>query len=77
MLTRENYTEQHIYDLWKETGADPSILERTVFAYFSQNWICRFNWLKFCSFMSTKPVFQTIVRRPHVCIKYDKSTLLQ
>ena len=30
MLTRENYTEQHIYDLWKETGADPSILERTV-----------------------------------------------
>ena len=33
MLTRENYTEQHIYDLWKETGADPSILERTVFAF--------------------------------------------
>lgn len=33
MLTRENYTEQHIYDLWKETSADPSILERTVFAF--------------------------------------------
>ena len=33
MLTSENYTEQHIYDLWKETGADPSILERTVFAF--------------------------------------------
>lgn len=33
MLTCENYTEQHIYDLWKETGADPSILERTVFAF--------------------------------------------
>lgn len=27
MLTRENYTEQHIHDLWKETGADPSILK--------------------------------------------------
>ena len=33
MLTQENYTELHINDLWKETGADPSILERTIFAF--------------------------------------------
>ena len=33
MLTHENYTELHINDIWKETGADPSILERTIFAF--------------------------------------------
>lgn len=29
MLSRENYTEAHIADLRAQTGADPSILERT------------------------------------------------
>lgn len=33
MLSRENYTELHINNLRAETGADPSILERTVFAF--------------------------------------------
>ena len=33
MLLRDNYTEEHIKDLRKLTGADPSILERTVFAF--------------------------------------------
>ena len=33
MLSRENYTREHIDDLKKQTGADPSILERTVFAF--------------------------------------------
>ena len=33
MLLRENYTAEHITRLQKETGADPSILERTVFAF--------------------------------------------
>ena len=33
MLSRENYTEVHINDLRAQTGADPSILERTVFAF--------------------------------------------
>ncbi len=33
MLLRENYTEEHILRLREETGADPSILERTVFAF--------------------------------------------
>ena len=33
MLSRENYTELHINDLHAETGADPSILERTIFAF--------------------------------------------
>ena len=33
MLSRENYTGLHINDLRAETGADPSILERTVFAF--------------------------------------------
>ena len=33
MLAHENYTESHINDLWTETGADPSILERTIFAF--------------------------------------------
>ena len=33
MLSRENYTEVHINDLYTQTGADPSILERTVFAF--------------------------------------------
>lgn len=33
MLSRSNYTEQHIEELREMTGADPSILERTVFAF--------------------------------------------
>ena len=33
MLKRENYTSEHIDALRKQTGADPSILERTVFAF--------------------------------------------
>ena len=33
MLLRENYTAEHILRLREETGADPSILERTVFAF--------------------------------------------
>ena len=33
MLLRENYTAEHILRLREETGADSSILERTVFAF--------------------------------------------
>ena len=33
MLSHENYTKAHINDIWIETGADPSILERTIFAF--------------------------------------------
>ena len=33
MLLKENYTSEHIAMLQKKTGADPSILERTVFAF--------------------------------------------
>lgn len=33
MLMRENYTAEHIASLRASTGADPSILERTVFAF--------------------------------------------
>ncbi len=33
MLLRENYTAEHIARLRKETGSDPSILERAVFAF--------------------------------------------
>ena len=33
MLLSENYTAEHILRLRKETGADPSILERTIFAF--------------------------------------------
>ena len=33
MLLSENYTSEHILRLREETGADPSILERTVFAF--------------------------------------------
>ncbi len=33
MLKLENYTSEHIDTLRKQTGADPSILERTVFAF--------------------------------------------
>ena len=33
MLLHENYTAEHITDLRDRTGADPSILERTVFAF--------------------------------------------
>ncbi len=33
MLLSENYTADHISRLREETGADPSILERTVFAF--------------------------------------------
>jgi hypothetical protein len=33
MLLHDNYTTEHIAKLREETGADPSILERTVFAF--------------------------------------------
>ncbi len=33
MLTRENYTAEHFTELRNRTGADPSILERTVFVF--------------------------------------------
>ena len=33
MLLRENYTKEHINELREQTGADPSILERTIFAF--------------------------------------------
>ena len=33
MLLKENYTAEHILNLKNMTGADPSILERTVFAF--------------------------------------------
>lgn len=33
MLSRKNYTAEYISKLREETGADPSILERTVFAF--------------------------------------------
>ena len=33
MLLRENYTAEHILELREVTGADPSILERTIFAF--------------------------------------------
>ena len=33
MLVHKNFTESHINDLWRETGADPSIIERTIFAF--------------------------------------------
>lgn len=33
MLLRENYTAEYISKLREETGADPSVLERTVFAF--------------------------------------------
>ena len=33
MLLSENYTAEYILRLREETGADPSILERTVFAF--------------------------------------------
>ncbi len=33
MLSKENYTSEYISTLQKKTGADPSILERTVYAF--------------------------------------------
>ena len=33
MLLRENFTLEHISMLREETGADPSILERTIYAF--------------------------------------------
>lgn len=33
MLLQENYTKEHIQNLRDNTNADPSILERTVFAF--------------------------------------------
>lgn len=33
MLTKENFTKEHIDSLRQTTGADPSILERTVYAF--------------------------------------------
>ncbi|MBR5383016.1 MAG: nucleotidyl transferase AbiEii/AbiGii toxin family protein [Clostridia bacterium] len=33
MLSRDNYTAEHIAEIRSRTGADPSILERTVYAF--------------------------------------------
>lgn len=33
MLLHENYTANHITNLKEQTGSDPSILERTVYAF--------------------------------------------
>lgn len=33
MLSKKNYTSEYISTLQKKTGADPSILERTVYAF--------------------------------------------
>ena len=33
MLSKENYTSEYISTLQKKTGADPSIMERTVYAF--------------------------------------------
>ena len=41
MLKRENYTSEHIDALRKQTGADPSILERTGFAFGLLEALCR------------------------------------
>ena len=41
MLKRENYNSEHIETLKKQTGADPSILERTVFAFGLLEALCR------------------------------------
>lgn len=41
MLLRENYSAEHINALREQTGADPSILERTVFAFGLLEAICR------------------------------------
>ena len=40
MLSHDNYTEMYINYLWRKTGADPSILERTVFAFGLLEAIC-------------------------------------
>lgn len=41
MLMRENYTAEHIATLRESTGADPSILERTIFAFGLLEAICK------------------------------------
>ncbi len=33
MLAQKNFTKSYINGLWEKTGADPSVLERTVFAF--------------------------------------------
>ena len=33
MLMRDNYTEEHISEVRAKTGVDPSVLERTIFAF--------------------------------------------
>ena len=33
MLKRDNYTQSHIMNIRAQTGADPAIIERTVFAF--------------------------------------------
>ena len=33
MLSAENFTRKHILQLQKESGADPAIIERTVYAF--------------------------------------------
>lgn len=41
MLTHENFTTEHIAELREKTHADPSIIERTVFAFGLLEAICR------------------------------------
>lgn len=33
MLTKDNFTEEHIRELQNQSKCDPSILERTIFAF--------------------------------------------
>lgn len=33
MLTRENYSKEHIEALQKDSGSDPALLERVLFAF--------------------------------------------
>lgn len=33
MISRDNYTKDHILEIRKQSGADPSIIERTIFAF--------------------------------------------
>lgn len=33
MISKESFSKEHILSVWKETGSDPSILQRTIFAF--------------------------------------------
>ncbi len=41
MITKENYTKEHIEALQKESGSDPAILERVLFAFGLLEAVCR------------------------------------